>query len=152
MVCGAVYKPLASIVPSPLPVAEDVEFGPKVGWPQVTAWLLVEGLTLALNCTVLGALDVLTGTKAGATGDDVTVTTSGCWPPPPPPPPLPGACAMQPASGSKMDAVMTQETAANKIFRTGPSEEHGFIENAGRRREVYSLSLWIVTSDVIHQT
>jgi hypothetical protein len=51
-----------------------------------------------------------------------------------------------------MDAVMTQETAENKILRTGSSEEHRFIENAGRRREVYSLSLCIVTSDVIHQT
>ena len=103
-------------------------------------------VTVAVYSTVLGVVP-LTGTEAGDDGVEVTATASCC-----PPPPLPGACAMQPASGSKMDAVMTQETAENKILRTGPSEEHRFIENAGRRREVYSLSLCIVTSDVIHQT
>jgi hypothetical protein len=54
--------------------------------------------TAAVYCTVLGVVAVLTGTAAGDAGVEVTVTA--IFEPPPPPPPLPGACAMQPASGN----------------------------------------------------
>jgi hypothetical protein len=60
-------------------------------------------------------------------GDTVTVV---CWlPPPPPPPPLLGAWAMHPARGNTMDATNKQETAGNKDFRTGASDEPKVIAN-----------------------
>jgi hypothetical protein len=124
------------MVPKPTPLAVQtvlaLESAAKL---QLTAVLLVP-VTVAVYCTVLGVVEVLTGTDAGDAGEDVTVTRICCCPPP-----LPGACAMHPAKGSRTDATIRQETAESKSFRTRPSEEQEFIENAGRRREVYSVFL-----------
>ena len=76
---GAVYVivfvPVVAMVPSWLPVALQTPLLAvgSAATVHVTAWLLVPA-TVAVYCTVLGALAVLTGTEAGATGDDATVT------------------------------------------------------------------------------
>jgi hypothetical protein len=49
VVAGAVYLPVASIVPQPAPVHAKV----VPGILQVTAWLALAGVTLALNCWTL---------------------------------------------------------------------------------------------------
>ena len=71
---GAVYRPVLLMVPKPAPVAVQtaVALG-SAATVHVTAVLLVPA-TVAVYCTVLGAVVVLTGTDAGEAGDEVTET------------------------------------------------------------------------------
>ena len=56
----------------PLALHTVVAFG-SAAKLQVTAWFPVP-VTVAVYCTVLGVVGVLTGTEAGEVGDEVTAT------------------------------------------------------------------------------
>lgn len=136
--------PVLVMEPRPAPEAvQTVEAVGSAASVQVTAVLLVP-TTVAVYCTVLVAVVVLTGTEAGEAGDEVTVTLiCCCWPPPL----LLGLLAIQPAKGNKTEATNRQDTIGDKSFRTGPSDGEKAIESVGgRRREVYSVTVMLSRS------
>jgi hypothetical protein len=70
VVAGAVYLPVASIVPQPAPVQPpETKAVPEI--LQVTAWLALPGITLAVNCCTSPIRTV------GQEGIIITLT-SGC--------------------------------------------------------------------------
>ena len=70
MVAGAVYLPVASIVPQPAPV-QPPEIKAVPERLQVTAWLALAGITLAVNCCVSPTR------RFGQEGTIITLTPGG---------------------------------------------------------------------------